>query len=432
MLGTCELPGTAHDGGPDGPVDAPIDAVPLDANPTCSCSGDTLTCGDQSDVDCPQGCNADPHEPRCNQIAPSNGLVYTPATTVNTDITVLESVFVNTDTGEIDGTLFHRDPGEGEKNGIIFSTKEYMGAPLGVFWLRSLSVKNTITVGGDRALVVITSGPITIESNGKFDVSAGCDDMNACPGPGGGVGAYDNNAATGCAPGTDGTTTNAFDSGGGGGGGGGDGAKGGDGNAATNGGSGGMKCMSTVLEPLTGGSGGGRGGITTNMLPPNQAGGGGGGIQLTSNTNITIRGTIDASGEGGSGGVNDTSLLGGGNGGGAGGGILLEAPSVTTFSTARLGANGGGGGAGGQTTQMDGSKGRLDGTAAPGGSGSLVSQTGAGGAGGTAAVGAVAGTNITNAGAGGGAVGVIVVRAQMRSLQGIISPAATTAGYRAH
>jgi hypothetical protein len=432
VLGICELPGTANDGGPDGPIeDAPIDSP--DADVSCSCTGNTLACGGQPSVDCLEGCNPDPMGARCYHVAPSNGLMYTPATTVDVDVVVNEDLFVNTDTGEIDGTIFHRDAGEGEIAGIVFSQETYMGAPLGVFWLKSLTVKSgkTITAGGDRSLVVIASSSISVEQGGKIDVSAGCNAMNACAGPGGGDGAHENNAALGCGPGGDGDTDASNNSGGGGGGGGTKGGGGGTGGVATPG-TAGPACMNGVLEPLTGGSGGGRGGITTAMAPPLQAGGGGGGIQLTSNVSIEIRGTIDASGQGGEAGVVSGLLAGGGNGGGAGGGILLEAPSVSTLGSARIGANGGGGGAGAAIgLQNAGQKGRLDTVAATGGAATLPT-TGAGGAGGAKNVTAMPGASLSEAGGGGGAVGVIVVRAfpQSRSVAGQVSPAANVLDLR--
>lgn len=83
-------------------------------------------------------------------------------------------------------------------------------------------------------------------------------------------------------------------------------------------------------------------------------GGGGGALQLTAGREISISGTLDASGGGGAGGSQTGTCLGGA-GGGSGGGLLIEAPRV--FMTGFVFANGGGGGGGGNNQGLAGSSG---------------------------------------------------------------------------
>ena len=78
-------------------------------------------------------------------------------------------------------------------------------------------------------------------------------------------------------------------------------------------------------------------------------GAGGGAVYLLSGGELTIMGSINASGSSGLGGVNggDESPHGGGGGGGSGGLIVLYgASSIATSTTTTLVANGGGGGGG--------------------------------------------------------------------------------------
>jgi hypothetical protein len=133
------------------------------------------------------------------------------------------------------------------------------------------------------------------------------------------------------------------------------------------------------------------------------AGHGGGALALISNTQITVSGTINASGEGGGGGQ---APSGGGGGGGAGGLIVLDSPAVS--SNGNIFANGGGGAeASGVTgnTGDDGNDPGVGGAAATNG-GSSGGQGGAGGFGTTAAA---AGQSVPGhaGGGGGGGVGAI-------------------------
>jgi len=264
------------------------------------------------------------------------------------------------------GTL--RDPGNATVAGLAWTTLPAdTGSPdiqvLAVGRL-DLSVAATLNVVGDRALLVLSDGPILVD--GVIALVVGCEtseledrDRVWCGGPGGGDGGHPNLASsariagTGCAPGGDGDAGGFTDERGGGGGGfGGLGGHGG--GFDSNGGDsqGGAACGTIALEPLRGGSGGGGAGYVANASDDNRTSGGGGGgaVQLTSRDEIVVAGTIDAPGGGGAG-TAQTLTTGnagtdGGGGGGAGGAILLEAPTVIVQAGAILTANGGGGGSG--------------------------------------------------------------------------------------
>ncbi len=107
----------------------------------------------------------------------------------------------------------------------------------------------------------------------------------------------------------------------------------------------------TMPTPSAGGGGGGAG---YSVEPPGTfktggggAGAGGGFVDITSSGDITINGTIDASGSRGGNGGNESFHGGGGGGGGAGGGIRLLSPnSIVLGGGAVVTTSGGTGGSG--------------------------------------------------------------------------------------
>jgi hypothetical protein len=143
---------------------------------------------------------------------------------------------------------------------------------------------------------------------------------------------------------------------------------------------------------------------------------------------VTSTGGIDAAGHGGDGG----GARGGGGGGGSGGGLLLEAPTITI--SGMVATNGGGGGSGAQSTGsagVDGERGILGLTAAPGGTLTGTEYGCDGGDGNSATV--IDGNDnycesTDNDGGGGGAgSGIIRINAMTRSIASdTLSPALST------
>jgi hypothetical protein len=266
----------------------------------------------------------------------------------------------------------------------------------------------TLQVSGDRPLVILAAGDVTIE--GTLDASA----TGSTPGPGGGA------SSGGPMPGGAGGASFVEQAAGGGGGGlQGSGGRGGD----AVGYSGGPGGTGSAIAGLRGGSGGGvQGGVG--------AGAGGGAIQISAGGAIVVRGTISAGGGGGPGGP---GAMFGGAGGGSGGTIVLEAAEVD-LGVARIVAPGGGGGGGGLISFTDvggacsypagsaGTDGRdVDETGVAGGGAS--SPAAAGGAGGDIGDGAPGGLGNTDprscgsfyptygsGGGGGGGAGCVLVR----------------------
>ena len=317
----------------------------IDADPTCACDGDSLSCASGSTA-CALGCSST-GGPHCMALVPSNSV---PATLVNgttaTSISALTTF--DTDTGAITGDVT-RDAGIGVISGIAYAQT----ASLGEFAFQQLSIAGTVQVTGTRAAVFLVAGSMMI--SGIVDVSAGCYGMDTtCAGPGGGSGSLAVAPATGC--GAAGLLAGGVETigGGGGGGGGGSGASGGavSGIFGSPAGAAGDACAGAgTLEPLVGGGGGGAGFY---MVGSSSGGGGGGGgaLQLTALGDLTITGTISAGGAGG-----DPSVVGsmegmggaGAGGGGAGGSILLESIDVSIVDAVVVANGGGGGGASAKT-----------------------------------------------------------------------------------
>ncbi len=190
----------------------------------------------------------------------------------------------------------------------------------------------TLSVRGDRPLVILVKGIATIDGIVSYDgVKRGpSTPANVCPGQG-----VFGHASLGTSEGS-------------GGGGGSLGTSGADGGAAggLDGGMAGAVSMNPTAVPLLMGCDGGAGGFTATA---GVGGRGGGALQISAATQIVITGTVGAGGAGGPGGVSRSA---GGGGGGGGGTILIESPDVMLAPGAwnpdgpKLCANGGGGGAG--------------------------------------------------------------------------------------
>lgn len=286
---------------------------------------------------------------------------------------------------------------------------------LAVLVVGAFTVDKDVNVIGNRGLVVVASGAVTISAVIRANA------VRATAGPGAltmgdGVGA---NGEQGC--------TNR-ESGGGGAGHGTDGAQGGDalvGLVCQNGGAGGKK-YGPLISDFLAGSPGGTGGRRSDDCTTSVGGAGGGAIQVTSSVSLAITSTggINTSGGGGSGGCDQPRKTAGG-GGGSGGTIFLEAPTID--NAGKLAANGGGGGSGGDNAGGNpGEDGQLGSTPAAGGAAN-GGNSGAGGAGGAGSSSPAKPNNARNAGGGGGAVGYIYLRTRASNPvnTGTISPSAT-------
>lgn len=255
---------------------------------------------------------------------------------------------------------------------------------------------NTVSVSGDRPLVLFSTGSITI--SGVLDGAS----RGSSPGPAADTGPCQTNF-------TDPTTGTQ----GGGSWGGSFGGPGHNGGNTPGGGIGGIAAPPGNVTTLTGGCPGGNGADNGIDTGGGSRGHGGGALLLIAKQTLTIAGTVDASGGGGGGG----ELGGGGGGGGSGGMIVLDATTVNT--PGRCFANGGGGGEGGSFfSGRDGNESSSPGSAGSGGSGGAFGG-GNGGNGGFGTTGSRPGSNGSDAnqaqggpgggGAGGGGVGVIKV-----------------------
>jgi len=323
--------------------------------------------------------------------------------------------------------------------GVTFDTwTQTSGPTLAVLHVDSLAVASgTVFVAGTRPLVVIASGPITV--NGLLDGSA----LRDMPRAGGGA------AGEGSGAGQPGGHAATFvESGASGGGFATVGGMGGIGGAGCSVSApavvGGAAYGDPQLTNLVAGSGGGRAYVTS--CDSSTGGAGGGAIQLSSATSITIAGSINVGGGGGGGGLTCTAAdrnFSGGSGGGSGGAIVLQAPVIT--SSGALAANGGGGGSSAGDVDGDnvapfangqpGFGGQPDANAPAGGL-DVGTWSSAGGAGGATTTAPGAGANDTtclgNAGGGGGSVGRIVIampQGASASIGGVVSPPAVTITY---
>lgn len=219
----------------------------------------------------------------------------------------------------------------------------------------SLSISATLQVVGNRPVILAVYGDAMI--SGTLDANA----SGATPGAGG-------NWMCGTSRGTNGTFQTSEGRGGGGGGFGGVGGRGGNYSSSQLGGPGGVARGSSNLQPIFGGCDGGHGGGCTNGSA------GGGAVQVSVAGTLTASGTVRANGA--TGGIECGGQSAGG-GGGSGGAILMEANvmvanGVTVQATGGRGGNGNGGSGGnGSTTagSPNGTAGATDNDGAGGGGG---------------------------------------------------------------
>jgi hypothetical protein len=264
-------------------------------------------------------------------------------------------------------------------NAAMCSSTVVSGPTACVIAADSIMIAGVTKVTGNKPLILVAVGAITITNSGVLDVSSHSG-ASAIVGPG----------ANACA--------NPGNAGGAAGGGGGSfGGRGGNGAGDNNGNSGGTSAAPIGPTTITGGCAGGSGGGAI-------AGGSGGGAVALIATSISIGGTINASGAGGAGSGAGNK---GGGGGGSGGMIALDA--TTLGGTGAVMANGAGGGGAGGGASPGNEAAVANATSRPtGGAGSSGADGGDGGAGTN-----VDGTNGNTAsggnfgGGGGGGAGVI-------------------------
>ncbi len=357
---------------PDGPApDTRADMSPHDlGNP---CKGQN----------CVFGCN---HKlKRCNRLRPSNigvGAFFDKLSLTLSSKVGAGPMVIDTDTGSIkQGASTHRP---GNKSGVYGGTywavvAQPAGVPgLSVIALDSLRVtKGTkLLVEGSRALAIYTRAGLDIEGEVVLPAAgfkAGAGGRKGGVAGTNGVTCYGGEGRHGLN-----SSSVARATGGGGGGRGGPGGSGGYAGSLL-GGKGGITHGAANLTPLYGGCGGGAGeGRHANLGGlggmGGSGGGGGGALQLSTNGNLTISGSINTGGAGGGG----APYNGGGGGGGSGGAILLEAAWVKV--TGEVAANGGGGGSGaGSVKGKDGNHGLLGAQVAGGGQGFAAGSGGNGG-----------------------------------------------------
>ena len=274
---------------------------------------------------------------------------------------------------------------------------------LAVLSVGAFTIEKNLNVIGNRGLVVVASGGITISAlvtvNGRL----------ALGGPGAFVGG---NGAGGAG----GQNCTNRESGGGGAGHLSDGAVGGSAQQlpfdCPAGGAAG-KAYGPLLSDFLGGSIGGTGGRRTDDCSTSVGGAGGGAIQFSSSVSVTVTetGAINAGGGGGAAGCDQPRKTAGG-GGGSGGTIFLEAPMITILG--KLASNGGGGGSGGGDSGggLSGQDGQLSTTPAAGGM-TNGGGSGPGGTGGAAVSIPQQPGAARNAGGGGGAAGYIYLRTRI-------------------
>jgi hypothetical protein len=260
----------------------------------------------------------------------------------------------------------------------------------------TIAIGGTLSGTGSRALVLVAVDSLTI--TGTLDVASRISSHQVGAG---------SNPTGGC------TLGNSMVGGGGAGGSfGGRGGDGGDGQQA-----GGIAGEAITLTTLRGGCPGGSGGGVVLA----DGGGGGGALYLYAGTQITVNGTIDASGGGGAGAQPGPT---GGGGGGAGGLIVLDTAAVAA-TTGLIIASGAGGGEGSSTT-IAGTNGSdpIDTNPANGGNGG--SNGGRGGRGtGAGMLDGENGAMNNNQSGGGGGGGAGYIRSRVAFLAGKVQPPVT-------
>ena len=213
----------------------------------------------------------------------------------------------------------------------------------------NISINSRLTVTGSRALVLASSGSITVGPGGVIDASSVGFAGQGRLGPAANAG-----VSLGCNP-TAGAQQGAI-AGAGGGAGGSFGGTGGSGGAADNGTTANSNLALLTSPPkLRGGCPGALGGPSANLNSSSFLGNSGGALYLVAAQSITIDGLVMANGSSGSGGGVNTDLeRAGGAGGGSGGLIVLDAQMLTLPGVIAAQGGAGGGGADGTVGGNDG------------------------------------------------------------------------------
>ncbi|MGN6110451.1 MAG: hypothetical protein ACTHU0_35435 [Kofleriaceae bacterium] len=306
-----------------------------DPNETACTNGKLATCDATGAVvssePCPLGCFED--QPRCREIAPSNGLgMYLDMVADPPDV-VLRDAKVFADTGVIaEGATTIEVP-------TFLVSPASNGVPIRVFVTNTLQIDGAhfmMDLGDPRdppgpAIAFVARREVRLEGSITVDTQVG-------------------SAFSGCTHASPGnvhspTAGTIYSLGGGGGGHATEGSNGGAiiGYDGPVGAKRGEASGSEALIPLRGGCSGGYD-LSSNGDSPN----GGGAIQFTSGARITVAGVIDVRGFDGNldhtqdGGTDGLAI----GGGGAGGAVLLEAPVVELTGLAHLRASGGNGASG--------------------------------------------------------------------------------------
>jgi hypothetical protein len=352
---------------PDGSIDSPIDARPVDNAPGCFGTGLVASL--------------------CLSEAPSGTLAITADTTIDT------------------ATV-----GTGSCTTIV---AQQTGPSLCVVAADSISIATGVSLRASGP------NPLLLVANTTIDIAG---ELHVDSVRGGAIGA---GAQMTCASGNG---ENGNQGAGGGGGGGSFGAAGADGGRGENSQAG--TAMATIaVTSVRGGCAGGKGGTGDGGGGAGAGGAGGGAVYLIAGS-ITVAGVIDASGAGGFAGTAGVNSSGGGGGGGAGGLIAFDAPTLTA-SGSIFANGGGGGGGGGNDPGNPGSNGKdptgyqaggVGGNGGAGGGG----HGGAGfGASAAPQTGGNFGSMFCGGGGGGGGAGIIrVYQASPSALGANVSPPA--------
>ena len=307
-------------------------------NETVCANGAVQTCDAGGTVvqteTCALGCFED--QPRCREVAPSNGLAAVIDQVPNAPDVVLENCSFNTTNGQVaaDPAPAALMPSAFVPNGARPSIRVFVGHNVLLRNCRGVSTSN-------NPLAIVATGTLTIEGRLRVDGQVGGVTNGTCKG---GQGFYYD------------TTSNTVRSNGSGGGG--NATAGGRGGNIANqpGGAGGIVIGNDELVPLQGGCA--SGGVDV-FDPPDVStyssigSTGGGAVQLVSRHQIVINGAVDVRGTSGIGEQCGTGLGSCNWGGGGGGSALLEAPVVTIAASGSLIAKGGSGWYCGMASELD-------------------------------------------------------------------------------